>query len=57
MTEPLVEPRPPEMLVPVREPDPDLARRNIYWGLGLVALFLVLFGGTFAVAGIWLWLS
>ena len=61
MTEPLVEPlpqpQPPETLHAVLEPSPELARKNMYWASGLVVLFLVLFGGTFAVAGIWLWLT
>lgn len=37
--------------------DPEVARRNMVWGWALLALFLLLFGGTVGVAYIWLWLS
>ena len=36
------------------EPTPELARKNAMMGLALFALFLLLFGGTFAVAFIYL---
>jgi hypothetical protein len=32
----------------------ELARKNLLTGLALLALFLALFAGTFAVALIWL---
>jgi hypothetical protein len=61
VTEPLVDtlphPQPPETLHPAVEPTPELARKNMIWAWLLVALFLLLFGGTFAVAYIYLWLS
>jgi hypothetical protein len=34
--------------------DPDLERKNMVWGLALFALFLVLLGGTVAVAFVYL---
>jgi hypothetical protein len=37
--------------------DPDLARRNLKFGLALFALFLLLFGGTVVVAFVYLALS
>ena len=39
------------------QPDAELARKNMRWGWALFALFWVLFGGTFGVAYIYLWLS
>ncbi len=36
------------------EPTPELARKNAIMGAALFALFLLLFGGTFAVAFIYL---
>ncbi len=33
---------------------PDVARRNMIWGLALFGLFLLLFGATVAVAFIYL---
>jgi hypothetical protein len=33
---------------------PELARRNVLWGLALFGLFLLLFAGTFLVAVIYL---
>jgi hypothetical protein len=37
--------------------DRELERKNMIWGWALVGLFIVLFGGTIAVAYIYLWLS
>ncbi|HEY2327680.1 MAG TPA: hypothetical protein VGH52_09370 [Gaiellaceae bacterium] len=37
--------------------DADIARKNIVFGWALLGLFLLLFGGTIAVAYIYLWLS
>ena len=34
-----------------------LARTNMRWAWSLVALFLLLFGGTFLVGYVYLWLS
>jgi hypothetical protein len=36
------------------EPTPELARKNVAMGLALLGLFLLLFGGTIAVAFIYL---
>jgi len=36
------------------EPTPELARKNVVMGLALFGLFLLLFGGTVAVAFIYL---
>ena len=57
MTEPLPETRPPETMHEAIEPDAALARKNMRLAWLLVALFLILFGGTFAVALAYLWLS
>jgi hypothetical protein len=57
MSEPLPQPQAPETLHPAIEPTPELARKNTIWALGLVGLALLLFGGSFLVALIYLWLS
>ena len=36
------------------EPTPELARKNVVFGLALFAIALILFGGTVAVAFIYL---
>ncbi len=54
MTEPLREPRPPSTTHPARDPELEAARRNVVFGLGLFALFLLLFGGTVVVAFVYL---
>ena len=36
------------------EPDPETARKGLLLGWGLFALFLLLFGGSFAVALLYL---
>jgi hypothetical protein len=38
----------------VNDPDPETARRGLLLGWGLFALFLLLFGGSFAVALLYL---
>jgi hypothetical protein len=57
VTEPLLEPQPPESLRPAIEPTAELARKNLRWAWLLVALFLLLFGGTFGVGLVYLWLD
>jgi hypothetical protein len=57
MTEPLPDTRPPETMLEAIEPDEELARKNLRWGWSLVVMALVLFGGTFGVAFVYLWLS
>jgi hypothetical protein len=47
----------PETLRPAIEPTPELARKNALFAWALVGLFLLLFGGTFGVALVYLWLS
>ena len=37
--------------------DADVARKNMLWGWALFGVFVVLFGGTVAVAFIYLWLD
>jgi hypothetical protein len=37
----------------VTEPQADLARKNLRWGLALFALALILFAGSIAVAEIY----
>ena len=44
----------------LREPvevTPELARKNMRWAWSLTAVFLLLFGGTFLVGLVYLWLS
>jgi len=57
VTEPVAEISPPETMQEAIEPDAALARKNVRWAWSLVAIFLLLFGGTFAVAFVYLWLS
>ena len=54
MTEPLPEPRPPETTQEAVSPDADLARKNNLWGWALFGVFLLLFGGTFGIALVYL---
>ena len=54
MTEPLPERTAPPATVSPVEPDADLAHRNNVFGLALFGLFLLLFGGTFLIAFVYL---
>ena len=54
MSEPLPEPRHPGTTVEVTDPSPELARKNVLFGLALFGLFLVLFAGTVGVALLYL---
>ena len=47
----------PEHMYAAIEPDAALARRNMRWAWSLAGLFLLLFGGTFGIAFVYLWLS
>jgi hypothetical protein len=46
--------RPPEPTYPPREPTPAEGASNTLFGLGLFAISLLLFGGVFAIAFIYL---
>jgi hypothetical protein len=39
------------------DPEADLARRNVIFGLALFAFVLLLFGATILVAYVYLWLD
>ena len=54
MTEPVPERTPPPVTVEPVEPDAELAHRNNVFGLALFGLFLLLFGGTFLIAFVYL---
>jgi hypothetical protein len=54
VSEPLPQPRHPGNTVEVRDPTPEEARRNVLFGLALFGLSLLIFGGTFLVALIYL---
>ncbi|HEX7084277.1 MAG TPA: hypothetical protein VF186_09215 [Gaiellaceae bacterium] len=60
MAEPLPEaPTPKTSHEPTEqyELEAETARRNLAWGWALFALFWALFGGTFGIAYLWIWLS
>jgi hypothetical protein len=44
---------------PVNDPNvnPELARRNLAFGLALFGVFVLLFAGTVGVAFVYLWVS
>jgi hypothetical protein len=56
--QPLVEPAPeppaPRLYYPPVEPAGEVARKNLVLGVGLFALFLLIFGATFLVAYVYL---
>jgi hypothetical protein len=54
MTERLPEPSPPPTMLEPVEPDAELARRNVIFGLALFAFVLLLYGATILVAYIYL---
>jgi DNA-binding helix-hairpin-helix protein with protein kinase domain len=54
MTEPVAETRPPDVTVLPVEHDQELAHRNNVFGLALLGLFLLIFGGTFIIAFVYL---
>ena len=57
MAEPLPESAEAPETHGVFEVDAELARKNMQWGWALLGLFCLLFGGTFGVAFVYLWLS
>jgi hypothetical protein len=54
VTEPLPENRPPDFAVEPIAPDAELAHRNNVFGLALFGLFLLIFGGTWVIAFLYL---
>jgi hypothetical protein len=54
VTEPLPETRQPDFVVEPLEPNVELAHRNNVLGLALFGLFLLIFGGTFLIAFVYL---
>jgi hypothetical protein len=54
MTERLPEPLPPQTVVEPVEPDAELARRNVIFGLALFGFVLLLYGATILVAYVYL---
>jgi hypothetical protein len=54
VTEPLPDTRPPDFTVEPVEPVGEIAHRNNVVGLALFGLFLLLFGGTFLIAFVYL---
>jgi hypothetical protein len=54
MTEPLREPLPEPRYVQPRDPEAELARKNVLLGWALFALAVAIFGGTIGVALIYL---
>ena len=54
MTEPLREPLAQPRYVVPRDPEAELARKNVLLGWALFALALAIFGGTIGVALIYL---
>ena len=57
MVEPLSQPRTPDTHHEAIEPTPEMARRNVLFAWGLFGLFLLLFGGTFLIGFVYLWLD
>ncbi len=54
MTEPLPEPPPPRTAHEPAEPEAELRRKNIIWGVALFVFVLLLFGASFLVAIVYL---
>jgi len=54
VTEPLPEPRPPETTQEAVSPDASLAAKNNIWGWALFGVFVLIFGGTFGIALVYL---
>ena len=54
MTERLPEPPVPQTMHEPADPEAELARRNVIFGLALFALVLLLFGGAILVAYVYL---
>jgi hypothetical protein len=54
VSEPIPERRPSDVTVAPVEPDQELAHRNNVFGFALFGLFLLIFGGTFVIAFVYL---
>ena len=54
MSERLPEPMPPQTVYEPVEPDAELSRRNVIFGLALFAFVLLLYGATILVAYVYL---
>jgi len=54
MTERLPEPMPPQTMEEPVDPDAELARRNVIFGLALFGFVLLLYGATILVAYVYL---
>jgi hypothetical protein len=54
MTERLPEPLPPQTMHEPADPEADLSRRNMIFGLALFGFVLLLYGATILVAYIYL---
>jgi hypothetical protein len=54
VTEPLTETPQPDFVVEPVEPNVEVAHRNNVLGLALFGLFLLIFGGTFLIAFVYL---
>jgi hypothetical protein len=54
MTERLPEPIPPQTVYEPVEPDAELSRRNVIFGLALFVFVLLLYGATILVAYVYL---
>jgi hypothetical protein len=54
MSEPLPQPQHPGITVEATDPDLELARKNVRWGLALLGLIILLFAGTILVAFVYL---
>jgi hypothetical protein len=54
VTEPLPETPQPDFVVEPVEPDAEHSHRNNVLGLALFGLFLLIFGGTFLIAFVYL---
>jgi hypothetical protein len=54
MTEPLPQPPPPRTTHEPLDPEAELARRNVIFGLALFGFVVLLFGATILVAYVYL---
>jgi hypothetical protein len=54
MTEPLPEARPPRTLHEPADPELELRRKNMLWGLALFGFVILLFGASILVAIVYL---